>query len=74
VLLLALDRPDVIVILDDTLARRHAELLGIWLTGTLGVNLDAKRRGLVQAVAPLTDEMQTRLRTERRDSRRAGEP
>lgn len=69
VLLLALDRPEVIVILDHTLARRHAEPLRIWLTGTLGVNLDAESRGLRQPVAPLTDEMQTRLRTGRRDSR-----
>jgi predicted nucleic acid-binding protein len=58
VLALALERNDAIVILDDALARRHAEVLGLRLTGTLGVLLDAKRAGLVPAVTPLVDELQ----------------
>lgn len=58
VLLLALERTDPVVILDDALARRHAEILGISLTGTLGILLDAKRRGLVPAVTPLIDDLQ----------------
>lgn len=58
VLLLALECADPVVILDDALARRHAEILGISLTGTLGIVLDAKRRGLVPAVSPLIDELQ----------------
>jgi predicted nucleic acid-binding protein len=32
--------------------------MGIRLTGTLGVLLDAKRSGLVSAVAPLLDQLQ----------------
>jgi len=58
VLALALERNDAIVILDDALARRHAEVLGLRLTGTLGVLLDAKRGGLVPALTPLVDELQ----------------
>lgn len=58
VLLLALERTDPVVILDDALARRHAEILGISLTGTLGILLDAKRRGLVPALTPLIDDLQ----------------
>ena len=58
VLALALERNDAIVILDDALARRHAEVLGLRLTGTLGVLLDAKRAGFVSAVTPLVDELQ----------------
>lgn len=58
VLLLALECADPVVILDDALARRHAEILGISLTGTLGIVLDAKRRGLVPAVSPLIDDLQ----------------
>ena len=58
VLLLALEGNDPVVILDDALARRHAESLGIRLTGTLGILLDAKRRGLVPAVAPLVGDLQ----------------
>ena len=37
VLLLALESTDAVVILDDALARRYAEVMGIRLTGTLGV-------------------------------------
>jgi len=58
VLLLALERTDPVVILDDALARRHAEVLRIALTGTLGIFLDAKRRGLVPALTPLVDDLQ----------------
>lgn len=58
VLLLALEQTDPVVILDDALARRHAEMLGISLTGTLGILLDAKRRGLVPALIPLIDDLQ----------------
>ena len=58
VLLLALECADPVVILDDALARRHAEILRISLTGTLGILLDAKRRGLVPAVSPLIDDLQ----------------
>lgn len=58
VLALALESSDAVVILDDALARRHAEVLGLRLTGTLGVLLDAKRARLVSAVAPLINELQ----------------
>ncbi|HXG65668.1 MAG TPA: DUF3368 domain-containing protein [Blastocatellia bacterium] len=59
VLALALESSDAVVILDDHLARQVAETLGIRLTGTLGVLLDAKRRGLVSAIAPLLDQLQS---------------
>jgi hypothetical protein len=58
VLLLALECADPVVILDDGLARRHAGVLGIPLTGTLGILLDAKQRGLVSSVTPLIDDLQ----------------
>ncbi|WP_295426671.1 DUF3368 domain-containing protein, partial [uncultured Thiodictyon sp.] len=60
VLALALDCRDPVVILDDALARRHASLLGLRLTGTLGILLDAKRAGLIASVTPLIDELQRR--------------
>lgn len=59
VLALALESPDAVVILDDGLARQVAEALDIRLTGTLGVLLDAKRHGLVSAVGPLLDQLQS---------------
>lgn len=58
VLALALESSDAVVILDDGMARQVAETLGIRLTGTLGILLDAKRKGLIQAVAPLLDQLQ----------------
>jgi len=58
VLALALESTDAVVILDDGLARRHAEVLGLRLTGTLGVLLDAKHAGMVADVKSLIDELQ----------------
>lgn len=46
-----------LVILDERLARRHAERLGLVLTGTLGVLLKAKARGLVPEVGPLIQQV-----------------
>jgi uncharacterized protein len=57
VLALALECPDPLVILDDGLARRVATALGIKVRGSLGVLLDAKRAGYLQAVAPLLDQL-----------------
>lgn len=58
VLLLALESHDAIVILDDLLARRVAQAMEIRLTGTLGLLLDAKKAGLVNAVSPLLERLQ----------------
>jgi predicted nucleic acid-binding protein len=59
VLMLALESRDAIVVLDDALARQTAENLGIRLTGTLGLLLDAKRAGIIAVVAPLLDRLQS---------------
>ncbi len=58
VLALALESADAVVILDDALARRHAERLGLRLIGTLGLLLDAKTAGHIDAVTPLLDALQ----------------
>lgn len=57
-LMLALESPGSVAILDDALARRVAEVLEISFTGTLGVLLDAKQAGLVPEVRPLLDSLQ----------------
>ena len=57
VLMLALELHDAVVVLDDGLARQVAETLRLPLTGTLGLLLDAKRKGLVPAVVPLLDQL-----------------
>jgi predicted nucleic acid-binding protein len=58
VLMLAIEATDPIVIFDDMLARRMARSLGIRLTGTLGVLLDAKRAELIPTISPLLDRLQ----------------
>jgi predicted nucleic acid-binding protein len=51
--------PDTVIVLDDALARRIAEALGLRFTGTLGLLLDAKRTGLIHAVRPVLDQLQS---------------
>jgi predicted nucleic acid-binding protein len=58
VLMLALEVPEAVAVLDDALARQVAEALNLKLTGTLGLLIDAKRAGLVSAVGPLLDQLQ----------------
>jgi uncharacterized protein len=57
VLALALESPGAMVIVDDGVARRAADLLNIPFTGTLGLLLDAKKRGLIPAIAPILSEL-----------------
>ncbi len=58
VLMLGLESRESILILDDAVARRLAAKLGLQMTGTLGILLDAKRAGLIPVVAPLLDQLQ----------------
>lgn len=58
VLWLAMETADSVAVLDDRDARRVAAQLGIPLTGTLGLLVDAKRRALISAVAPLLDDLE----------------
>ncbi len=58
VLMLAMERPDAVAIIDDKLARWVAETLNVKFTGTLGLLLDAKRAGLIDTVTPLLDRLQ----------------
>jgi hypothetical protein len=58
VLWLALETATSVAVLDDRDARRVARQLGIPLTGTLGLLVDAKHRGLIPAVAPILDELE----------------
>jgi uncharacterized protein len=58
VLMLAMEQPDSIAVVDDKLARRVAGTLKIRFTGTLGILLDAKRAGLIDEIVPLLDRLQ----------------
>jgi predicted nucleic acid-binding protein len=52
VIALAQERDADLVVIDERLGRRHARRLGLPLTGTLGVLLKAKGRGLIPEIAP----------------------
>jgi predicted nucleic acid-binding protein len=45
------------ILLDDALARRKARLIGLRVTGTMGIVLTAKEAGLIPAVQPILDEL-----------------
>ena len=50
---LALETPSSTVILDDYKARKIAEHLGITFTGTIGVIIKAKLKGVIPSIKPL---------------------
>jgi predicted nucleic acid-binding protein len=54
---LALELQDTILIVDDLKARRVAELLSIDFMGTLGVAVEAKRRGILDSIRPLIERL-----------------
>ena len=58
VLMLALEMPAAVAVLDDALARRVAAISGLKFTGTLGLLLDAKQAALIPAVKPYLDRLQ----------------
>ncbi len=54
---LALEQPDAVVVLDERAARQTAQASALTVRGTLGLLLDAKEHGLVDAVRPLIDAL-----------------
>lgn len=57
VLMLAIEEPNTVAVLDDKLARRVARISGVEFTGTLGLLLDAKSKGLIGEIRPLLDKL-----------------
>jgi predicted nucleic acid-binding protein len=53
VIALGLENPSSLLVFDDSLARRIADLYGLKYTGTLGVLVKAKQSGYLSAVAPV---------------------
>ena len=64
VMLLAQEIGADVVIIDDGAARKTAEYLGLPLTGTLGVMIKAKQRGLLEAVMPVVQQMEQNAQNE----------
>lgn len=55
---LAIETADSLLILDDEKARKFAVKLGLEVTGTLGVIVKAKLRGIIPSVKPLLDKIE----------------
>lgn len=53
----ALVHPGSIAIMDDRRARRIAQAFGIPVTGTLGLVLEARRRGHIPAARPVVNQL-----------------
>ena len=54
---LAFEIPDPIVILDDLKARKIARNLGLKITGTIGVIVNAKLKGTIPSVKEILDKI-----------------
>jgi predicted nucleic acid-binding protein len=54
---LALENRDLVILLDDMLARRTAQAAGLQVWGTLKVLLDAKSRGLINEIEPFVTNL-----------------
>lgn len=54
---LALEIPDAIIILDDNKARKIARKLSLNVTGTLGVIINAKKRGFIDDAIKILEEI-----------------
>lgn len=54
---LALETPECTVILDDYKARKVADRLGIKITGTIGVIVKAKTKGIIPSIKPLLEKI-----------------
>lgn len=57
VMILAQEQEADLVIIDDNAAKKTAKYLGLTVTGTLGVLLKAKQKGLIEKIKPLLFEM-----------------
>lgn len=58
VLALAEEHNARLVIIDELKARRYAQQIGLQVTGTIGVLLLAKERGLIDEIKPLITQLQ----------------
>jgi uncharacterized protein len=59
VIALGIQSPESLLILDDSLGRRIADLYQLKYTGTLGVLIKAKALGHLDAIAPIIDQFRS---------------
>ena len=53
----ALEKANCLLIIDDAKGRKYAEQLGIKMTGTLGVIIDAKLSGHLPSIKPVLEKI-----------------
>lgn len=56
-LALAIEESDCLLIIDDLKGRKYAERLGIDITGTLGILVEAKSKGLIEYLKPRLEKI-----------------
>ncbi len=64
---LALEKKECLLIIDDNKGRKEARQLGLNFTGTLGVLITAKEKGLIGSISEIIQEIQNtnfRLRSD----------
>jgi predicted nucleic acid-binding protein len=54
---LALEKKDCLLIMDDNKGRREAKQLGLRFTGTLGVLIIAKQKGVINSLTEILDKI-----------------
>ena len=59
-IILAQEQAVDVALMDEKLGRRYAALINVPVTGTIGVILKAKERGLITAVGPLLQELRNK--------------
>ena len=57
VILLGIENPNCLLILDDRLARKVARNLDLRITGTIGILILAKENGIIKAIKPYLDKL-----------------
>lgn len=59
IIALALEQNNSLLIIDDYKGRKYAEQLGIKITGSLGVLIEAKLHGHIKSVKPILDKIKS---------------
>ena len=59
-IVLALEMPADLLLMDERLGRETARHLGIRMTGLVGVLVESKRRGIIPAVSPILQSLRER--------------
>ena len=54
---LAVEHNECLLIIDDVKGRRFAEKLGIKITGTIGIIIEAKLSGIIDSVKPILEKI-----------------